>query len=65
MGFSDSQTYYYGRNRLDFDCFAVTGACLLVSREKFLEAGKMDEKLSVTYNDVDLCINLLEAGYYS
>lgn len=65
MGFSDSQTYYYGRNRLDFDCFAVTGACLLVSREKFLEAGKMDEKLSVTYNDVDLCINLLEAGYYN
>lgn len=42
---------------------AVTGACLLVSREKFLEIGGFDETLAVSYNDVDLCMRLLAHGY--
>ncbi|MCS3799958.1 glycosyltransferase [Niastella sp. OAS944] len=43
---------------------AVTGACLVVKKEKFLEAGKFDEVyLKVAYNDVDLCLKLYELGY--
>lgn len=42
---------------------AVTGACLMVSKKKFEKVGGFDEKLKVTYNDVDLCIKLLDMGY--
>jgi GT2 family glycosyltransferase/LmbE family N-acetylglucosaminyl deacetylase/glycosyltransferase involved in cell wall biosynthesis len=42
---------------------ANTGACLLVSREKFEQIGGFDEELAVVGNDVDLCLRLLDAGY--
>lgn len=45
------------------NCSAVTAACSIVSRKKFEEVGGFDEKLRVTYNDVDLCLKLLKAGY--
>jgi GT2 family glycosyltransferase len=45
------------------DVSAVTGACLMVSKNKFEQVGGFDEKLRVTYNDVDLCLKLLDAGY--
>ena len=61
----DKYVYYYGRNRLDYDCFAVTGACLLLSKAHYLLVGKMDEELYVTYNDVDLCLNLADQGLYN
>ena len=34
---------------------AVTGACLLLRRELFERLGGLDERLPVTYSDVDLC----------
>lgn len=64
-GYSDAQIYYYGRNRLRYDVLAVTGACLLLSREKFMEVKCFDENLPVAYNDVDLCFKLVEAGYFN
>lgn len=45
------------------NCAAVTAACSMVAKSKFKEAGGFDEKLSVTYNDVDLCLKLLDNGY--
>ena len=43
---------------------AVTGACLVVTRERYLEAGGMDEQgLAVSFNDIDLCLRLAEQGY--
>lgn len=42
---------------------AVTGACLAVSREKYLAVGGMDEEhFRVAYNDVDFCLKLGAAG---
>lgn len=64
-GYSDSIIYYYGRNRLRYDVLAVTGACLLISKEKFNEVDCFDEKLPVAYNDVDLCFKLVETGYFN
>lgn len=45
------------------NCSAVTAACSMVSKKKFQELGGFDEKLRVTYNDVDLCLRLLDKGY--
>ena len=64
-GYSDSRIYYYGRNRLRYDVLAVTGACLLISKEKFREVNYFDENLPVAYNDVDLCFKLVEKGYFN
>lgn len=43
---------------------AVTAACLLVARDKFIEVGGFDEEnFAVAFNDVDLCLKLHAAGY--
>ncbi len=44
---------------------AVTAACSMVSRKKFDAVGGFDTKLRVTYNDVDLCLRLLDKGYFN
>lgn len=61
----DSWASYFGLNRLDLDCIAVTGACLLLKRSLFVRLGGFDETLPVAYNDVDLCFRIYEAGYYN
>ncbi|MCR5545527.1 MAG: glycosyltransferase [Lachnospiraceae bacterium] len=47
------------------NCSAVTGACLMVSADKFWNVGAFDEELPIAYNDVDLCYRLEDAGYYN
>lgn len=43
---------------------AVTGACLVCRREVFETVGGFDvANLSVTFNDVDFCLRLTEAGF--
>ena len=42
---------------------AVTGACMLMRREVYEQAGGFDEELAVTFNDVDLCLRLRKEGY--
>ncbi|MGN0142133.1 MAG: glycosyltransferase [Roseburia sp.] len=64
-GSEDNLNYYYGRNLLDYNFCAVTGACLLVAAEKFKQAGGFDEELPVAYNDVALCFSLVELGYHN
>lgn len=41
---------------------AVTGACMLLSREVFDLLGGFDERLPVTYGDVDLCCRARQMG---
>lgn len=64
-GGSDIFNYYYGRNLLEYNYCSVTGACLMIERKKFEEAGRFDEELAVAYNDVSLCFRLVELGYYN
>lgn len=47
------------------DLMAVTGACILVERKKYLSVGGLDETLPVGFNDIDFCIKLHKAGYKS
>ncbi|MEM7708739.1 MAG: glycosyltransferase [Pseudomonadota bacterium] len=55
---------YFCRPHLDQNVSAVTGACLMVKRRLYLEAGGLDDQnLSVAFNDVDFCLRLLELGY--
>jgi GT2 family glycosyltransferase len=41
---------------------AVTGACLLIRRGLFEAVGGFDERLPLTYNDVDLCQRIQRLG---
>ncbi len=61
----DDRSYYFGRNRYDQNCVAVTGACLLLRTEIFREAGGFREALRVAYNDVELGFRLTEMGYFN
>ena len=45
------------------NCSAVTAACILVSAKIFSEIEGFDGHLKVEYNDVDLCLRLIRAGY--
>ena len=43
---------------------AVTGACLLVRKEVFSKVSGFDENfLKIAFNDVDLCLKVLQAGF--
>jgi glycosyltransferase involved in cell wall biosynthesis len=63
--FSNDHPGYFDRLRVTANCAAVTAACLMVKKSRFLEVGGFDETLSVAFNDVDFCIKLLNAGYYN
>ena len=55
---------YAGRAVLAQSFSAVTAACLVIQKARFDEVGGFDAAhLSVTYNDVDLCLRLREVGY--
>jgi GT2 family glycosyltransferase len=54
---------YFARAHLAQDVSAVTTACALVKREVYVKLGGLDENLAVTFNDVDFCLRLREAGY--
>lgn len=47
------------------NCLAVTGACLAVERHKFEQVGGFSPYYPLSYNDVDLCLKLLQRGYRS
>jgi GT2 family glycosyltransferase len=45
------------------DTSAVTGACLMIHRQRFLDEGGFDETFPVNYNDIELCVRLMKRGY--
>jgi GT2 family glycosyltransferase len=55
---------YFGRNLLTSEVSAVSGACLVVRKSVYQEAGGLDEvNLPVAFNDVDLCLKIRRLGY--
>ncbi len=56
---------YYARLKVPYNYSAVTGACLAVKKDKYLEAGGLDENLMVAFNDIDFNLKLLKIGYYN
>lgn len=55
----------FGRLAMPYNYTAVTGACLLIKKSIFKEVGGFDENLKVALNDVDLCLKVLEKGYFN
>lgn len=53
---------YMGRLCYAQDVSAVTGACLLVKKKLYEEAGGLDEGFAVSLNDVDFCLKLRKRG---
>ena len=43
IGFPDTRIYYYGAAALPCNMSAVTGACLMIRKSVFEEAGRFDE----------------------
>lgn len=57
---------YFRRHALPQFTMAVTAACLVVERERFLAVGGLDEEnFAVAFNDVDLCLRLNQRGWQS
>ncbi len=57
---------YFRRHMLPQFVSAVTAACLVVKRERFLAVEGLDESnFAVAFNDVDLCMRLNQWGWQS
>ncbi len=54
---------YMGRLCYAQNVSAVTGACLMVKKRLYQEAGGLDESFAVSLNDVDFCLKLRRMGY--
>jgi GT2 family glycosyltransferase len=54
---------YMNRLQVPHNVSAVTGACLLTPRSVFERVGGFDEEFALAYNDIDLCLKMVRAGY--
>lgn len=53
-----NRTGYLHKASILQDMSAVTAACMMMKKTSFEEAGGFTEKLSVAFNDVDLCLKV-------
>ena len=60
----DTAGYFNNTNCLT-NYSAVTGACMMIAKEKFDAVGGFDENLAVDCNDVELCCRLMKHGFYN
>lgn len=61
-GLPANQAGYLGRAMLTHESTAVTGACMLFSRDNFDLVNGFDEAFSHNYNDVVFCLELRRQG---
>jgi O-antigen biosynthesis protein len=55
---------YFGRAALIQNYSGLTAACVAVRRSVFEEVGGLNEaELRIAFNDMDLCLRILDAGY--
>lgn len=62
-GFAHGYPGHGGRARVAQGYSAVTGACLVVARDRYLGVGGLEEDLAVAFNDIDFCLRLRAAGF--
>lgn len=64
IGAEQTDSGYMQRMQVDQNLTAVTAACLLIRKSIYEDVGGLDEEaFKVSYNDVDLCLKVREAGY--
>lgn len=62
--FAGNSIGYFGHPQLTRRVSAVTAAALVMRKALFERIGGFDElNLAVSYNDVDLCLRIVESGY--
>jgi len=61
--FHRSNPGYMSRLKIAQNLTAVTAACMMIRRDVYEEVGGLDEKFSVAFNDVDLCMRIRKKGY--
>nr|WP_156826240.1 glycosyltransferase family 2 protein [Paenibacillus terrigena] len=61
--FDSNENGYFSRIKMVSNYSAVTAACLMVKKTRFLEVGGLEEELAVAFNDVDFCLKIREKGY--
>lgn len=62
--FPDNHIGYHGRLHMVYNVSAVTGAMMMVKKSKYQEVNGLNEQhLAIAYNDIDLCLKLLDKGY--
>ena len=54
---------YHDLDLCEREVSANTGACFMITREKFVKLGRFNEDLSLVGNDIDLCFRALQAGF--
>ena len=54
---------YMHRASIQMNLSGVTAACAMVKRTVYEEVGGLEEKLTVAFNDVDLGLKIVTAGY--
>jgi GT2 family glycosyltransferase len=60
----NEESGYFHRAQLTQELSAVTGACIVMRKECYLQVAGMDDtNLKVAFNDLDLCLKIRQAGY--
>ena len=54
---------YNGFTHLIRNYSAVTGACLATRKSVISQVGGFDESFAIDFNDIDLCLRIVESGY--
>ena len=65
LGLDYRSAGYYMRNLIEYNCLAVTGACLMIEKSKLDKVGGFDESLPIAYNDIELCFRLVQANFFN
>lgn len=63
LGLARAKSGYMHKASLQMNCSAVTAACMMMKADVFRKAGGFEEKLTVAFNDVDLCLRTVQMGY--
>jgi GT2 family glycosyltransferase len=61
-GFPSDADGYAGSLSCTREVSAVTGACMVMRRQLFVELGGFDESFATHYQDVDLCLRVRSTG---
>lgn len=65
VGYPRGDYGYFGKLVTTNNYTSVTAACMMVKREDFDRVNGFEEKLTVAFNDVDLCLKLYELGKFN
>ncbi len=63
LNMQGSRSGYMHKASIQLNVSAVTAACMMMRKEVFEELAGFEKVLTVAFNDVDLCLRTVKAGY--